>query len=286
MRNYAAADVAPESSPGLWADAWRHLIQLFTRHRQLTIEMARREVSDRYQGQVLGLGWAILHPVVLLTVYVFIFAYVFKIRVGDAAGTPLNYTIYLVSGLVPWLTFQESLAKSSTVIPGNANLVKQVIFPIEVLPVKGVLASLATQVIFLTGLAIYTLATFGYLPWTYAMLPVLMAVQALFMVGVAYLVSAISVYFRDIKDVVQVFGLTGVYLIPAFYLPEFVPPLFRPVLYANPVSYLVWCYQDLLFYGRFEHWWAWLALPAISVAAFFVGHRTFTVLRTMFGNVL
>jgi lipopolysaccharide transport system permease protein len=83
-----------------------------------------------------------------------------------------------------------------------------------------------------------------------------------------------------------VFAVTGVYLIPAFYLPEFVPPLFRPVLYLNPVSYLIWCYQDLLFYGRLEHWWAWLVLPAISLSVFYIGHRTFNVLRTMFGNVL
>jgi lipopolysaccharide transport system permease protein len=272
--------------PGVWKSAWRDLAGLFTRHRQLTIEMARRELSDRYQGQVLGLGWAILHPVILLTVYVFIFAYVFKIRIGDSANTPLNYTAYLLAGLIPWLTFQESLAKSSTVILGNANLVKQVIFPIEVLPVKGVLASLATQTIFLAALAVYTLVTFQFLPWTYLLLPVLIAIQALFMIGLAFFVAAISVYFRDIKDVVQVFGVTGVYLIPAFYLPEFVPALFRPMLYANPVSYLIWCYQDLLFYGRLEHWWAWLVFPAISVTVFYLGHRTFNVLRTTFGNVL
>jgi lipopolysaccharide transport system permease protein len=269
-----------------WKSAWRNLVGLFTRHRQLTLEMARRELSDRYQGQVLGLGWAILHPVILLGVYVFIFAYVFKVRIGDAGSTPLNYTAYLLAGLIPWLAFQESLAKSSTVILGNANLVKQVIFPVEVLPVKGVLASLATQMVFLVALGVYTLVTFRFLPWTYLLLPVLIAVQALFMVGLAFFVSAISVYFRDIKDVVQVFALTGVYLIPAFYLPEFVPPLFRPILYANPVSYLIWCYQDLLFYGRFEHWWAWVVLPVISVSVFYVGHRTFHVLRTMFGNVL
>jgi len=266
--------------------AWRGLLALFTVHRQLTLEMARRELRDRYLGQVFGILWALLHPLLLMGVYVVVFAFIFKVRLGGTADLPLNYTVYLLSGLIPWLTFQESLAKSSTVIPSNANLVKQVIFPVEVLPVKGVLASLATQTAFLVLLTGYVLAAYGFVPVTYLLTPVLMLLQALFMIGAAYLVSAVSVYFRDIKDLVQVFAATGVYLIPAFYLPESVPRAFRPVLYLNPLSYLIWCYQDLLFYGRFEHWWAWVVLPPTAVGFFYVGYRVFKGLRTMFGNVL
>ncbi len=265
---------------------WHDLIALFTRHRQLTIEMARRELHDRYLGQVFGVVWALLHPLVLMAVYVFVFAFVFKVRLGGTTAMPLNYTVYLLSGLIPWLTFQESLAKSSTVIPANASLVKQVIFPVEILPVKGVLASLVTQTLFLVLLSLYVLVAFARIPGTYLLLPALIFLQGLFMLGAAYLVSAVSVFFRDVKDVVQVFAVTGVYLVPTFYLPESVPRAFRPVLYLNPVSYLIWCYQDVLFYGRIEHWWAWAALTAMSLALFYAGYRAFSLLRTMFGNVL
>ena len=266
--------------------AARELLALFTTHRPLTIEMARRELQDRYLGQVFGVVWAVLHPLVLLAVYVVVFAYVFKVRIGDAAGVPFNYPTYLLAGLIPWLTFQESLMKSATVIVANTNLVKQVIFPVEVLPVKGVVASMLTQAIFLALLILYVLGVYHFLPWTYLLLPVVMVFQALFMIGLAYLVSAISVYFRDAKDFVQVFAIAGVYLIPAFYLPEFVPAVFRPILYANPVSYLIWCYQDVLFYGRLEHWWAWLVFIPMSVIVFYAGFRVFSLLRSMFGNVL
>lgn len=266
--------------------AWRDLFALFTRHRQLTLEMARRELHDRYLGQVFGVVWALLHPLVLMGVYVLVFGYVFKVRLGGSTELPMNYTVYLLSGLIPWLTFQESLAKSSTVIPHNANLVKQVIFPIEVLPVKGVLASLVTQAVFLVLLTGYVLVAYGYVPATYLLLPVLVVIQGLFMIGIAYFVSAVSVYFRDVKDLVQVFAVTGVYLIPAFYPPEQVPAAFRWILVLNPVSHLIWCFQDVLFYGRIEHGWAWAVLALMSVAAFYGGYRVFSFLRTMFGNVL
>jgi lipopolysaccharide transport system permease protein len=276
----------PSVQAGAPRAAWRDLLALFTRHRQLTLEMARRELHDRYLGQVFGVLWALLHPLVLMAVYVFVFAFIFKIRLGGTEQLPLNYTVYLLSGLIPWLTFQDALAKSSTVIPNNANLVKQVIFPVEVLPVKGVLASLATQAVFVALLTGYVLAAYHYVPATYLLVPVLMVMQGLFMIGVGYLVSAVSVYFRDVKDLVQVFAVTGVYLIPAFYLPEQIPGAFRLILFLNPVSHLIWCYQDLLYYGRIEHWWAWAVLLPMSVACFYGGYRVFSVLRTMFGNVL
>ena len=121
--------------------AFTEVISLLTRHRDLTLEMAKRELSDRYAGQVFGMVWAIGHPVFMVCLYVFIFAFVFKQKVGGTVEMPLDYTAYLLSGLVAWMSFQESLIKSCTAITGNAALVKQVVFPLEILPVKVVLAS-------------------------------------------------------------------------------------------------------------------------------------------------
>jgi lipopolysaccharide transport system permease protein len=266
--------------------AFSELLLLLTRRRQLTFEMARRELSDRYAGQFFGLFWTIGHPIVLMLVYVFIFGYVFRVKIGGTAALPLDYTAYLLSGLIPWLAFQDAMSKASAVIVSNANLVKQVIFPIEVLPVKGVLATLFTQCILLAGLVGYVLLTQRALAWTYLLLPVLIGVQALGMIGVSYILSAIGTYFRDTKDFVQIFNVVGMYLIPTFYLPEFVPGIFRPLLYLNPFSHMIWCYQDLLYFGRFEHPWAWPVWIAFSLAVFVIGYRLFRKLSGMFGNVL
>ncbi len=266
--------------------AFRELLALLTRHRQLTWEMTRREIGERYAGQILGTFWAVGHPLALMTVYVFVFAYVFRVKIGGTIDLPRDYTTFLLSGLIPWLAFQDSMNKGAAVIQGNAALVKQVVFPIEVLPVKGVIASFTTQLVAIVLLAGYVLVRHGTLPMTYAMLPILFFFQSLAMIGVSYIFASVGVYFRDLKDFVQVFCVAGMYITPVFYLPAMVPAMFRPVLYCNPFSYLVWCYQDACYFGRFEHPWAWLVFIVGSVFIFYAGYRVFRKLKVCFGSVL
>ena len=259
---------------------------LLRRHRDLTFEMARRELSDRYAGQAFGLVWAVAHPVFLIALYVFIFGVVFRQRIGGTLELPLDYTTYLLSGLVAWLSIQEALNKSCTVITMNAALVKQVVFPLEILPVKAVLASLFPQLVSLVVLIAYVLVTHGVPPATYALLPLLILMQLMWMIGLAYILSSIGVYFRDLKDFVQLFATAGAYLVPVFYLPAWVPAIFKPVLYLNPFSYLIWCYQDALYFGRFEHPWAWGVTAVVSVGTFVGGYRVFRKLKPTLGNML
>lgn len=266
--------------------ALQEVISIFWRHRELTLEMARREVSDRYVGQAFGLMWAIGHPVFMMGLYVFIFAFVFKTKVGGTVDMPLDYTTYLLSGLVAWMGFQESMGKSCTAITANAALVKQVVFPLEILPIKGVIASLFQQSVLVILLVCYVLLSHGSLHWTYALLPVLILFQVMAMVGVAYLFSAVGTYFRDMKDFVQLFAVAGVYLLPVFYLPAWVPPLFKPLLYVNPFSYLIWCYQDALYFGRIAHPWAWVINAVASFSILILGYRMFRKLKPGFGNVI
>ena len=199
---------------------------------------------------------------------------------------PLNYTSYLLAGLIPWLAFQESMGKASTTITSNAHIVKQVIFPLEVLPVKTVIATLVSDVVFLALLIIYTLITNHALPWTYLLLPVLIVIQIFAMIGVSYLLSSIGVFFRDIKDVVQIFLSIAFFILPILYLPESVPVAVRYILYINPFSYMIWCFQDILYFGRFAHPWAWLVFSSMSLAVFVIGYRTFRKLKVLYGDVL
>ena len=266
--------------------ALRELVALLTRHRQLTWEMTKRDITERYAGQILGVFWTFGHPLILMGVFVFLFAVVLRVKVGGTREIPLDYTTYLLSGLIPWLSFQESMNKSALVIVGNANLVKQVVFPIEILPVKGVIASTFTQAISTVVLVVYVLFRQRALPWTYALLPVLMCVQVLAMTGIAYIWSSIGTYFRDLKDFTIVFCFVSMYLMPIFFLPHMVPSVFRPIIYANPFSYMIWCYQDICYFGRFEHPWAWGIFTVGSITVFYGGYRIFRKLKIIFGNVL
>jgi lipopolysaccharide transport system permease protein len=266
--------------------ALREGLHLLVRHRRLAIEMARREIGDRYSGQAFGVLWAVGHPLFLLAVYALVFGFVFRMKLGGTHEMPLDYTAYLMSGLIPWMGFQESMTRSCTAITGSGAIVKQMVFPVEVLPVRAVLVSVFTQGVLLVLLAAYVLVTTGGLHVTYLLVPLLLALQVLAMIGVGFLLSATSVFLRDLKDFVQLLCLAGMYLIPVFYLPAWVPDVFKPILYLNPFSYLVWCYQDALYFGRIQHPWAWVATTVGSLAVFIVGYRVFRRLKPAFGNVL
>jgi len=266
--------------------AFSELIALLTRYRVLTVELARREIGEKYSGQFFGTFWAFAHPLILTIVYIFVFGFIFRMRMGGTADLPLDYTSYLLSGLIPWLAFQESMSKAGTVIISNANVVKQVIFPTEVLPVKGVLATLVTEVIFFAAFAVYVLVRHHALLWSWLLLPILFLLQALAMIGVSYILAAVGAYFRDVKDIVQVFSTVAFFIMPMIYVPEQVPASVRAVLYLNPFSYMVWCFQDILYFGCFKHPWAWLVFGGMSLGSFVLGYRLFRKLKLMFGNVL
>ena len=266
--------------------AFTEILQILRRHRDLTFDMAKRELSDRYTGQVFGMLWAVIHPVFMMGLYVFIFAVVFKQKIGGTTDLPLDYTAYILSGLVSWLSFQEAINKSCVTITSNASLVKQVIFPVEILPVKSVLASLFPMLVSLSVLVIYVYISHGSLHLTYLLLPILILMQVLMMIGIAYLLSPIGAYFKDLKDIAQLFTIMGLYLMPVFYLPNMVPDLFRPVLYLNPFSYFIWCYQDLLYFGRLEHPLAWFVVALLSTSTFIFGYRVFRKLKPLLGTNL
>lgn len=270
-------------------DHWQathELIRLLTRHRQLTWEMTKRGIGDRYAGQFFGVVWAFIHPLVLMGIYMFVFSFVFKQKLGGSVDLPRDFSVFLMSGLIPWFTFMECLNDGSTAILNHSNLVKQVVFPIEILPVKTALAAAMTQVISTLILIVYTLLTSGTLPLTYLLWPVLFVIHILGMIGTAYLLSAFGVYFRDLKDFIRAFCTVGIFLLPIVYRPGLVPELFEKVLYLNPYSYFVWCFQDVCYYGRIEHPVAWVVAPLLGLSLFYIGYRVFRKLEVCFGSVL
>ncbi len=270
----------------LQINVWRNNFTICRIHSDLIWEMTKREITDRYAGQVLGIFWAFCHPFFLISLYVFVFAFVFKQKVGGTADMPLDYTAYLLSGLVAWLSIQDGLLKSCTVITNNSALVKQAVFPLEILVIKSMLVSLLPQFISLLLLMAYVIATHGSLHLTYLLLPVLIFIQLLGMIGIAFVLSPVGAYFRDIKDILQLLAMAGMYLLPIFYLPSWVPSLFQPLLYINPFSYMIWCYQDVLYFGSFEHPWAWLVAVIFNLLIFDLGYRLFRKVKPMLGNHL
>ena len=261
------------------------LTSLF-QHRHLAWEMAKREFQDRFVGHLLGWFWAVAQPALFMGIQILVFSRIFRVSLAGYPDMPFDYVSYVLAGLVPWFYVQELLGKACGAVSGQANLVKQIVFPVEVLPLKTVLATLFPQLIALCLLAIYTMISFQTLPWTYVFVPVVIVLQAVLMGGCAFFISAVGVYVRDIREVIQTLLLVALYLLPVFYLPDMVPRAFQWLLWLNPFSYMVWCFQDILYFGSFMHPVAWIVFPLESIFAFWAGFKFFRKLKGMFGSQL
>jgi lipopolysaccharide transport system permease protein len=255
-------------------------------HWRLLWVLSKRELSDRYSGHIFGLLWVVGHPLVVLGLYVFVFAFVLKLRIRDAVGLSGDYTAYLLSGLVAWTALQDAAGKSCAAITARASLLKQMLFPLEVLPVQSIMTSVLTQLVSAALLTIYLLTVHGRLPWTYGLVPVLLAFQVILMVGVSFTLAACAVFFRDLKDVIAVATLVGLYTVPVLYPLEWVPKPFHVAVILNPFSHMIWCYQDALVYGALVHSTSWIIFPIFSVAVLVGGASLFRRLKPYFAGAL
>lgn len=254
--------------------------------RSLLVAMAWREVADRYAGQALGIGWAVATPLLTMATYVFAFAFIFKGRLGPQ-DSGAGYIAYVLCGLACWMAISEALTRSATAITGNSSLVKQIVFPNEILPLKVVLATLPS---FLIGLIVTAIASgiAGSLPVSaLVLLPIAVFFYILLLAGFGFIVASLGVFVRDIRDIVAFFTSIGMFLHPILYAPASTPHWLEPIFMMSPFSHMIWCFRDALVGGSTDqHLYSWVVYPAVSILVFVIGWRLFRMMRPMFGNAL
>jgi lipopolysaccharide transport system permease protein len=284
LANQVLGPIAFVLSPWRSLRAGRDAVSLLWKYRALCLELVRRDLTGQYAGQALGSFWVIGHTVSLLLIYAFVFVVVFKVKLE--LDVPRDYTSYLFAGLIPWLAISQALVRSCTALIGQSNLVKQVVFPLEVLPFSAIFIALTPFLVGTMVLLAYQLWMGLGIPWTVGLVPLVLILMVLFLSGLAFLFAAITPFFRDIKDLIIVFTVAGVYLVPAFYLPKWAPAMFSPIIYGNPFSYPIWVCQDIFYYGRIEHPSAWIIFVALAVIFFCLGFRAFRSLKPYVASVL
>jgi lipopolysaccharide transport system permease protein len=267
-----------------------NLARLF-RYRGLIQSLVARELKARYRGSVLGFFWSFINPLLLLLIYTYVFAYIMPR--GSEAGQepkpfsdPYPYALFLFCGLLPWTWFSSSLNESAGVLISGGNLIKKVLFPAEVLPIVTVLASM---VHFFLGLPILAaFLAYYHAPVTLAELawfPVIVFVQLLFTLGVALLVAALTVHFRDIRDILANVLMLWFFATPIIYPMQQAPENLRWALNLNPMTHLSISYQEVLFYvGPHGHWRWLVALAVMSIVVFLAGYFVFDRLRDSFAE--
>jgi lipopolysaccharide transport system permease protein len=263
------------------------LRSILSHNRELVRELARREVAERYAGTALGSVWAVVTPLLTMAIYVGLFGFVFPTRFGSD-GSPWLGAALILSGLVPWLAVADCATRAPGMLLSHRALVRQVVFPVEVLPAKSVLAALVPQVVgTVVGLAIALLSA-GPSPML-ALLPVLWLAQLALMLGLMLLLATLGVWIRDLREVVSFLANVGLYIAPILLLPQVIDALPRAAAWliaANPFSHMVWCFHDAVVHQRFAHPWSWLVFPVFSLAVLAAGARLFTRLKPAMGEAL
>jgi homopolymeric O-antigen transport system permease protein len=255
-------------------------------HRDLLRELVRRDLHEAYAGSVLSQAWAVLHPLLLVSLYGFVFGYVFTSQAGTDMPAEPDFAVFMLVGLATWMTVQAAPAKAANSLVASANLVKQVVFPIELLPVRSVLAAHVPLLIGIAAVVAYSAARFWMVSPLLPLAIYAIVAQLMLLTGVGLFLSALTVYVRDTRDVVQVWSTVGIFLLPIIYPPGSLPHWFTLILYANPFSYGIWCLQDVFFFGDFRHPFAWLMIGLLGLGALCFGYAFFERTRENFGDAL
>jgi len=260
--------------------------------RVLIQSLVSRELKARYRGTVLGFLWSFINPLLLMIIYSIVFGFIIGPRDPDFGGSPMLYALFLFCGVLPWTWFAASSIESANVLMIQGNLIKKILFPAEVLPVV-VLSS--NFIHFLFGIPILLLGkllTVLFIPnapgfsWHILFLPLVMLVQFVFSLGLGFLLSALTVHFRDIKDILSNLLTFWFFATPIIYPMTFhtiqESALFRTLLNLNPMTHIMMGYQNTVFYGEMIRWRKLSVTLLVGLVMVIIGYYVFDKLRDSF----
>lgn len=254
---------------------------------RLWLTLVRRELEAQYQGSVLGNAWPLLNQLSQLLIYTFIFSIILKSRpaLASLGDSTMGYGLWLFCGLLPWIAFTNGFSRAATAVIRQPNLVKKVVFPLSLLPLVDPGVALVESAFGTLALLVAT-AIAGVNLQGALWLPLLWLPQFLLTAGLAYLLAGLTVYLRDIPQVVGVSLNLWFYLTPIVYPLSLIPEPWRGLLLTvNPMAQLVELYRGVLFEQQFQGG-LWLQFTAIAVILFWLGRRCFQRLQPGFADIL
>ncbi|MBR3506337.1 MAG: ABC transporter permease [Lentisphaeria bacterium] len=256
-------------------------------HRSLLWQFVKRSVSARYRGSALGLFWSFIHPLMMLCVYTFVFSVVFQARWGvDTDGGRGAFAIIMFCGLALFNIFSEAVNLNCGIVVANTNLVKKVIFPLEILPLSQTLATFAVGMVWFVLLFLGAVFVFGRVSFTMLLLPLILLPLFLFTLGVSFFVSSLSVYVRDTPYVVGVALQILFFLTPIFYPVSAIPERFRLPIRLNPLALLIEEARKVFLYGELPDWRFLGAAFLVSLLVLHLGFLWFHKTKKGFADVL
>jgi len=249
-------------------------------YREMIFNLVRKDLRGRYKGSVLGFLWTFINPLLQLLVYTVVFSVIMR------AGIEKFY-LFLFVALVPWIFFSTCLSAGSGIIITEKNLVVKIYFPREVIPIYFVTSSFVNMlycfivvfaVIIISGIPINFIALLY--------LPVIMLVEYILALGVCFIVSGVTVYFRDMQHIMGIFAMAWQFLTPVLYPITIVPDYLMPIFMLNPMTPVINAYRDILFYAKIPDMFTLIHAVAVGVVILIAGFLIFNKLKRRFAEVL
>ena len=246
----------------------KSLISDIYRYRQLIWALAMKELKVRYKRSVLGFLWALLNPALMMLVLSIVFATVFQFSIP-------HYAIFLLSVLLPWTFFAQSMGYAVEAIVGNGELIKKVAVPKLVFPVAAVVSNIINLWLSLIPLIVLVPLMRHPFYWTWLYLPVPMLALIIFTLGVTFFFATANVYYRDFSHIVQVVLQAWFYLTPIIYALDIIPPNRQWLFKLNPLLYVINGFRLAVYYGMIPRLQSVVASFVCAFASLFIGYGIF-----------
>ncbi|MGD0199901.1 MAG: ABC transporter permease [Bryobacteraceae bacterium] len=262
-----------------------HFLRNLVERRNLLYQLVRRDFTQRFVGSAAGWLWGVIHPLVLLVSWTFVFKVCLRVQLGPGEMTQ-NYPLFLFCGFLPWLLFQDVVQRSASSLLEHQNLITKTIFPAEVVPVSIFLSSLVNHLIAL-ALVLGAVGIWeGRLSPMALFLPVYMLFLGLFAIGVAWIVSSLHVYLRDTAQVLSVVLTFWFWFTPIFITEDRYPRRLHFLISSNPLALMVRAYRERLLTARWPRPGELATIAAFGVVVFVAGGLFFRHLKRGFADVL
>lgn len=253
---------------------------------QLVGDLVIRDFSARYRGTFFGGVWSLFNPVLMLSVYTFVFSVAFKARWPGIEDNKMAFAVIVFSGMIVHTFFADCLTRAPFLIIQNLAYVKKVLFPLEILPLVVVLSSFLQFIISLFVLILFCIAIGFSIHPGVLLIPIVMLPLSLMALGLTWFFSALAVFFRDLSQFVGLIATISLFLAPVFFAPESLPEKYRGFLNWNPITMPVLQLRELLLFGGSLDWILWSQWMAIGLLIATCGFIWFQKTRKGFADVL
>ncbi len=244
-------------------------------YRELLKTNIKKEIRGKYKGSWLGVLWTFLNPLLMLVVYAFVFPYILRVNVD-------NYTIFMIVALIPWNFFTTAIQSGTGSVVANGNILKKVYFPREIIPISITTSQLVNFLITCIIMAVFIIFSGVGFSVHALLFPLLVLIQYILILGLTFILSALTVFVRDIDHFVSVILMLGFYATPIVYQGEMLPKKFQIFLKLNPMAQLVEAYRSILYYHRMPDMTMLVIWGLGSVALLVVGYLIFKKLEKSF----